>query len=401
MATLTAGVTTPSTTNASSYVSDSFTPAAGDLLVVATYSSGVTGATPTLTASANGITFTKVTTGDRAGLDDMQLWVANQLVPGSPSAMTLTYGPGGSATGAIIACGRAAGITKTGLTAIRQHGATHGSTGSSISVTLSVGAALTTNPCIEFYGNAANPAGISPPSGWTERDDTGFTTPSRGLEWATIDSGFTGSSIAWTGVSGTWVVVAAEIDASVAPGQGSGTGSWSFSGAGAGTRTPKGSGTGSWSFAGAGSGTRTPKGSGSGSWAFSGEGVGATQPKGAGAGSWSFAGSATGERHPVGTGAGSWSFSGEAAGSRSPVGSGAGAWSFSGSAAGVRNPVGIGAGTWGFTGAGSGGPPAPYTPAQVERLATVGAEQRVHTVRGEQRHHAVAAEQRITPATAQ
>src|SRR4051812_27159152 len=113
MASCTLGVSTGSTSNLSSYVSGSFTPAARDLLVVATLSSGVTGQVASLTASANGITFTQVDVGTRASLDDMQLWVADQLVPASPSAMTLTYGPGAAATGAFIAAARVAGVTRT------------------------------------------------------------------------------------------------------------------------------------------------------------------------------------------------------------------------------------------------------------------------------------------------
>jgi hypothetical protein len=212
MASCTLGVSTGSTSNLSSYVSGSFTPAAGDLLVVATLSSGVTGQVASLTASANGITFTQVDVGTRASLDDMQLWVADQLVPASPSAMTLTYNPGAAATGAFIAAARVAGVTRTSVAAIRQHVVT---VGSGTAISASFGAAtLTTNPVLSFYEGTNNPAAVTQPGGWTEQDDTGFGSPTRGWEWATIDSGYTSATVSATGPTGTWVYGLIEVDTS-------------------------------------------------------------------------------------------------------------------------------------------------------------------------------------------
>lgn len=66
-----------STSNSGAVASASFTPTAGDLLVVFAFHSGKTTA-PTVTASANGITFTQAGTTilKNSSADSMTCWVS-------------------------------------------------------------------------------------------------------------------------------------------------------------------------------------------------------------------------------------------------------------------------------------------------------------------------------------
>lgn len=212
---------TASTANTNTYASASFTPVAGDLLVVFSDVSSSSG--PSCIASANGITFTRVTTGlINAGTADWLsatsvnlgwVWVANQLVGASPVAMTVTVAvSGGNGTGADIAVARVSGITKTGLGAIRQAAHTD-NTGTGTTPNVVFGAAcLTENPVLVGVSNATNPATMTPPTNFTERGDVGFATPTHGFEWATRDSGHTSATVTWGGASGSqWGAAGVEI----------------------------------------------------------------------------------------------------------------------------------------------------------------------------------------------
>lgn len=60
-------------------------------------------------------------------------------------------------------------------------------------------AAKTYNALIGAVFNGANPAGLTPRGtpAYSEQADVGYATPTSGLEVMTIDSGETGTSIAW------------------------------------------------------------------------------------------------------------------------------------------------------------------------------------------------------------
>ena len=86
MATVTHRNTTASSSNTTSYTTTSFTPVAGRLLVfVAIIGASVEDLGQyTASASANGITFTRIGAWERGGIDTMVLFVADQMVPASP-----------------------------------------------------------------------------------------------------------------------------------------------------------------------------------------------------------------------------------------------------------------------------------------------------------------------------
>lgn len=220
MATTTHLTTVADVNDLSTYASGSFTPTAGDLLVVAFSGSGVTGVSgsATVTASANGLTFTRIRTATRASVDDAHLFVANQLVPASPVAMTVSIAPGAAATGCIGWVHGIAGLTRTGTAAVR--GSAGGPNAAAVAPTSSLpAAALSANLVTTYMWNATNPAGMTPPTSFTEPvTDVGYATPVRGGSYAIRASGHTAAAVTWGSTSATASVnIAAEFDTSAAP----------------------------------------------------------------------------------------------------------------------------------------------------------------------------------------
>jgi hypothetical protein len=187
---------TMSTSNAATYASASFTPVAGDLLVVFAGVSATTTA-GTMTASANGITFTRVTNAVRlTSADRLYCFVANQLVPASPAAMTVTMNvTGDNGTGAGIMVARISGMTRAGLAAIRQSAVVSNVAAGVAPSTVFTNSCLTDNPTLMgvFHGTAA-PA-YTPTTNWTEQVDASYTVPTAGCAYQSRDSGFTGTTI--------------------------------------------------------------------------------------------------------------------------------------------------------------------------------------------------------------
>ena len=215
MAAVTGVISTTSTANASSYASGSFTPALGDLLVVFVQASA-TVAAGTLTSSRTGFTFSKVTSALNA-TDTIYCFVANQLVTEAVS-QTVTFDcTGDAATGAIIQIAAVSGISKFGNPAasVRQSAVSDNQASGGTPAATFGSSCLTGNPTLGVVGNDSNPAGLTAPTSWTERDDTGYGTPTSGAEYVSRDSGFTGTTITWGSTSATaFGVVIIEIDAS-------------------------------------------------------------------------------------------------------------------------------------------------------------------------------------------
>lgn len=200
--------------------SASFTPTADDLLVIFAAASGTVAAAPTVTASANGLTFTPLSTVARSasGADSLYVFVADQLVPSSPVAMTVSFtAVGDAATGAIVGGARVTGMTKVGTAAIKQAAKTdNGASGTAPTATF--GAAVdTANPTILFVINSTGAASMTTPASWTERVDVGYSSPTTGGGYFTRDSGFTGTTITLGAtLASIWGAIAIELDASAA-----------------------------------------------------------------------------------------------------------------------------------------------------------------------------------------
>jgi len=214
---------TTSTANVATYPSGTFTPLEGELLVVAAMVAGTaTPTNPSCTASANGITFSRVTAADAAFGSNAHLlflFVANQLVPASPSAMTVTVDVTGDAgTGAVVNVLGLTDINGTGTAAVVQTGKQQNIAGPA-TPTVTFGA--TTDPNNFILGlvgvEAVNPAGVTPPANFVEDTgaDTGFATPSTGSEYAYRLSGHASTTVAWGNTRSIYAVWAAEFEANV------------------------------------------------------------------------------------------------------------------------------------------------------------------------------------------
>lgn len=218
MATVTNGPTgSADSSNVTSYASNSFTPADGDVLLACVVATG-TIATGTMTDSL-ALGFTKVTSSTfTTSTHTCYAFVSNSFA--TASAMTVTFDcTGDAATGAIIMVARVAGLSKVGLAAVRQSGKQdNGAAAATPTVPLG-GAALTTNPMIGFLGKASTTA-QTPPSGWTAigTPEPAFTTPSMQAGLSKRDSGETGSTITWGAtVSTQFGAFVVEMDASETP----------------------------------------------------------------------------------------------------------------------------------------------------------------------------------------
>ena len=191
MATILSGVTLNSTTDGATFATASFTPAAGDLLVVVVNVSAA-GTAPTLTTNKAGETFTLVeTTALGTSTSEIRLYIANQLT--TAVARTITHAQTGVATGCYIQVLRVAGMTRFGLAAIRQKAETlNAAVNARLTMTLPA-AALTGNAVVASVINSGTAP--TPPTGWTAIGSVSRATPTvRSACWA-INSGFTGTLV--------------------------------------------------------------------------------------------------------------------------------------------------------------------------------------------------------------
>lgn len=218
MATVTPRVVTPSTSDTGTYVSDAFTPAADELLVVFVVVSDSPGSTVSCTGSAASFTGYLDRSLFRTTLDQVFAFVSTTAATATSQTVTFTCtaDPG---TGCIIWVAGVSGMSKFGLSAIRNGAQfatmpSNQSAGATPSITLPV-ATLTGNPVLGFVGNNGNPASVTPPTGFTEHSDTGYSTPTTGGEFVSRDSGHTANTVVWGSTSPTtFNAFAVELDAS-------------------------------------------------------------------------------------------------------------------------------------------------------------------------------------------
>jgi len=212
-ATTTHAISTASTSNATSYASGSFTPAAGDLLIATVTASGTIAAGTMTDTQALG--FTRVATAlKNTSADTIYVFVALHFA--AASSMTVTFNcTGDSATGAVIQIVRVSGMSRRGIGAIRQFAVQANQAAGGTPAPAFTAAALTGNPTIGVVGNSTSPATLTAPTGWTELDDTGYATPTTGAEYVTRNSGFTGTTITWGSTSASaFGDIILELDAS-------------------------------------------------------------------------------------------------------------------------------------------------------------------------------------------
>ena len=201
------------TANAASYVSASFTPSANDLLLV------YTGATATLNVpsltDSQSLGFTLSTNSAFNSTAHMiTLWVANALAAATAMTVTASYGAD-AATGHVFVVAGVSGISRTGLSAIKQvTGQRNQGAGASPPDPVFAAAMTSSNVGVGFVSNnsSASTGDLAAPSGWTEATRVEHATPSHHMAWAFINSGSTLTTITWGGSTSGFAVICAELD---------------------------------------------------------------------------------------------------------------------------------------------------------------------------------------------
>lgn len=196
--TVTHRISTASTTGGTSLVSGAFTPAAGELLIAFVTASGTTG-TGSMTDAQN-LGWSLITSVlKNSSADTIYAFVSNHTA--AASSMTVTFTDTAASTGYVIQVAGVSGMTRTGLGAILQK-ATQANQAAAGTPALAFASAVQTgNPTLGVVGNSTNVAGMTPPTSWTEQNDTGFATPTTGAEYVSRDSGFTGTTVTWGSTS--------------------------------------------------------------------------------------------------------------------------------------------------------------------------------------------------------
>lgn len=196
------------------------TPAVGDLIIILGASSDFTtaGTPPTDNNPDGSGTYSFIRLATSRSLDTVTAWVRNAPIRSATSTI-FTYNPG-TTTGGGLEVFKVTGIKAFGLAAIRGSGQEDNlASGGTPAPVLknnagATQAALTGNPLVGILQNHANPAAVTPPASFTESVDSGWATPTTGVETVRIDSGITASTITWgsTSVGGQYCTIVLEIE---------------------------------------------------------------------------------------------------------------------------------------------------------------------------------------------
>lgn len=208
--TVTLGVTSTSTANTTSYTTGSFTPAAGDGLIVFVGASGTQAAATMTDSQSLGWTLQKSTAKLVLEIPTDMLYMFTAKISAAASSMTVTFDcTGDAATGCNIAVLRIAG--HLGDVPIFREIVDARAADPLPIVSFGLSGPQANNACIGAAYVAANPSGLAPPTGWTEDSDTSHGTPAEGMDTVHITSG-SAQVIEWTANGGTdWAIQIAEI----------------------------------------------------------------------------------------------------------------------------------------------------------------------------------------------
>lgn len=198
---------TSTATTSSSTRTISISAQAGDLLVVCAATQSATGISASAmtddqsgTWQISSLPFGQFTGG--SAVDYGIVYTRNQIVATTATInITINYTDTQDATA--LVCLAFTGFTRAGSSVKKQHAKTDNGTAGTTPAPAFAGSALTGNVTFGMIANASNPAGMTTPTNWTERQDIGEVTPTTGLEVVTRDSGFTGTTVTWGSTSAT------------------------------------------------------------------------------------------------------------------------------------------------------------------------------------------------------
>jgi hypothetical protein len=198
------------------------TPAVDDLIVIITAHTGNTSSAAPTDDNNTGRYALIGSAVKATSADTMRAWVRTDLIRAASSTV-FTHAPG-TTSGGGLAVFKVTGMSRCGITAaarlvsgVVQFGKQDNQAAATPGPALPA-AADTNNPTIGAVFNATSPAGMTQPTNWTERSDTGYSTPTSGLETVSRDSGFTGTTVTWGSASGSaFCSLILELDASATP----------------------------------------------------------------------------------------------------------------------------------------------------------------------------------------
>ena len=176
------------------------TPAVNDLIVVVHGMSGwASGDTSVMTDNQGG-------TYDQIGGNPLSngggtggaLWISIRTSLISLAVSTIFSVTNVGASGGGLTVLKVTGMTRTGVLAALKNAGESTQT-ENPPVIAFASATLAGNPIILAVIGEDNPAGVTPPTGFTETTDTGWSTPTTGVEVCFDSDGNTLSSYAWSG----------------------------------------------------------------------------------------------------------------------------------------------------------------------------------------------------------
>lgn len=210
------------TSNNLPWITASFAVPADALIVVCVGAGSTVTTAPTgeSVVSSGGLTFTDsgVLAVSTAVFKRLKFWVSNTLSGSSPGSQTFTYNASVSGTtqGSTIGVWAITGMSRTGLTSVRQTAKVDNLVSGVAGTATFPGACLTTNPMLYAFvgedGGVTYP--ISDTTGWTANLNSTFTKPDQRVSLNMRSSGFTGTSVTSSSTNTRRCMAVIEFDSS-------------------------------------------------------------------------------------------------------------------------------------------------------------------------------------------
>lgn len=220
MAAVTLAKANDNTNNVNSIAPVPFTPAAGALLFAFVAVTGDASTDWQVTDDLDGAGWTRV--GPRrhknSSADFQECWVRDDFVIAASMSVTWSSATATTMSGLNIRVLQVTGLTRTGLSAVRQYNGQDNHAAATPAPAFSA-AVLTANPVIGSFHNATSPFAATnvAPTGFTQQTNNGYSVPTTGMVQIRRDSGFTGTTITLAAASATeFSSIIIEVDTSSA-----------------------------------------------------------------------------------------------------------------------------------------------------------------------------------------
>lgn len=216
MAVITAVSTALAANDSATYSGQSFTPVSGLLLGTVMIADDCVEPIPRFTSAGGtqGGWDLICSTRFRAGADTIYFFMGTFRAEPTLIAFNVSVSPT-VATGCGLDQISVAGMDRLGRAAVRQFAVLPQQAAAGVPAITFDKACLTGNPTITIIACSSNPPNVSAPVGWTLRRNTGYSPPTVGYEYASRDSGFTGTTITWGGTCATeFGIIGVELDTS-------------------------------------------------------------------------------------------------------------------------------------------------------------------------------------------